>query len=120
MIWKFPHAQSDPMFPTQKIECSAIYSEYWVTWIKVDKPSRQLLMNCEDAIVILDERDYKLKYNFKIDFRHSLAFTACAFYHPSCYFITGKLPRSILWVFCTKWSRDQISLTDCYSGVGDQ
>ncbi len=90
MIWKFPHAQSDPMFPTQKIECPAIHSDYWVMWIKVDKPSRQLLMNCEEAIVILDEQDYKLKYNFKVDFRHSLPFTACAFYHPSCYFITGE------------------------------
>ena len=79
------------MFPTQKIECPAIHPDYWVTWIKVDKLSRQLLLNCEEAIVILDERSYQLKYNFKIDFRHSLPFTACAFYHPSCYFITGEL-----------------------------
>ena len=90
MIWKFPHAQSDAMLPTQKIDCPAILPDYWVKWIRVDRSSRQLLLNCEEAIVILDEETYKLKYNFTIDFRHSLPFTACAFYHPSCYFITGE------------------------------
>ena len=61
-----------------------------MTWIKSDKTSKQLLINCEEAIVILDEETYKLRYNFKIDFRHRLPFSACAFYHPNCYFITGK------------------------------
>ena len=93
MIWKFPHAQSDPMLPTQKIDCPAILPDYWVKWIKVDKSSRQLLLNCEEAIVILDEQCYKLNYNFDIDFRHCLPFTACAFYHPSCYFITGEFSQ---------------------------
>ncbi|XP_028408296.1 uncharacterized protein LOC114530891 isoform X2 [Dendronephthya gigantea] len=90
MIWKFPQAQTDPLFPTQRIECPAIHPDYWVTWIKVDKSSRQLLLNCEEAMIVLDERSYELKYNFNIDLRHSLPFTACAFYHPSCYFITGS------------------------------
>lgn len=90
MIWKFPHAQNGCLVPTQKIDCPSISSDYWVTWIKSDKTSKQLLINCEEAIVILDEETYKLRYNFKIDFRHRLPFTACAFYHPNCYFITGE------------------------------
>lgn len=99
MIWKFPNAQSDPMLPTEKILCPAIRPDYWVIWIRVDKLSQQLLLNCEEAIIVLDEETYQLKYNFKIDFRHTLPFTACAFYHPSCYFITGKLLEHLFSIF---------------------
>ena len=89
MIWKFPQAQNGGLVATQKIDCPCISPEYWVIWIKVDKPSHQLLLNCEEAIVILDENTYKLRQCFKIKFRHKLPFSACVFYHPSSYFITG-------------------------------
>ena len=95
MIWKFPQAQHGGLVPTQKIDCPSILPDYWVTWIKVDRRSRQLLLNCEEAIVMLDERTYKLRQVFKINFRHKLPFSACVFYHPSWYFITGeKYPRT--------------------------
>ena len=90
MIWKIPHAQNDPLYPSHKIQCPAIHPEFWVIWIRLDKSSRLLLLNCEEAIVMLDEQSYEVKFVFDIDFRHQLPFTACAFYHPSCYFITGE------------------------------
>ena len=118
LIWKFPPVKNGCLVPTQKIDCPSISPEYWITWIKVDKSSKQLLLNCEDAIVILDERTYELRYNFKIDFRHRLPFSACAFYHPSCYFITGEL--ILLLLESDTWPCRNVKVCRCPTNCGQQ